>query len=609
MKRRILLVPLDPVHDVGLKMIRRGLDEAGHETVLLPPDTPPEEIVEAALRAPVDCILVSRTLGYDVAETVARFVDLAEAAGLREKVRLGIGGMAIRPELAAELGFDGAFGPGTTVEQAVAFVEGRPAPESGGDVVARAERPKPRLGEGHTYAYAHRGIEQLLDEIADQFLHWAEGKTSPGVERAYLRREIIAAEKSGRETVSLRRAYGRLSTGVSASYYATGELPDTVRRVTAEELSRLEQYRLQADRSNPADSIRRGRPGPLLFTQYGTGCLVTDVAHIKVLEGWSTDGVVHFDPSWGARTEGLLEGALSHRGDGTPISLENLARIKGSLAPHTLLQVRAHRGLNTAETVLLAAEVGADLTKINIAYGALAGGTDPERMAVDGLEAMRLAAMHQMAYDVVTNEELAGVPAHKAFASMLVTAHIGRRLGGRPVLQPLFCHGPEAMVRGLMDDNYVNFNAAKVLALRQIVDAPIWPGAPVGFMTHTADRVQSAMTTALHAALASALGLDAVTIASTDEAYSGGPITAAARVDTLRAVQETLRFFGEAAITPTAQAGEMAGELVESIEAVLVEAVKVGFVPAMMQGIFGSPDDGAHPGRAGRGTVRTTVRS
>lgn len=36
--KKILLAPLDPVHDIGLKMIKRGLDQAGHDTQLLPPD-------------------------------------------------------------------------------------------------------------------------------------------------------------------------------------------------------------------------------------------------------------------------------------------------------------------------------------------------------------------------------------------------------------------------------------------------------------------------------------------------------------------------------------------------------------------------------------------
>jgi len=63
----------------------------------------------------------------------------------------------------------------------------------------------------------------------------------------------------------------------------------------------------------------------------------------------------------------------------------------------------------------------------------------------------------------------------------------------------------------------VDMNTAKLAVWREIVDTPIWPGEPVGFMTHTPDRVQSAMTTAAHVALAATLGVDAITMASSDE--------------------------------------------------------------------------------------------
>ncbi len=51
------------------------------------------------------------------------------------------------------------------------------------------------------------------------------------------------------------------------------------------------------------------------------------------------------------------------------------------------------------------------------AYGewSLGAGTDPARLTVDGVEAIRLAATAGLPFDVVTNEELSGVPAFKAF--------------------------------------------------------------------------------------------------------------------------------------------------------------------------------------------------
>lgn len=126
-------------------------------------------------------------------------------------------------------------------------------------------------------------------------------------------------------------------------------------------------------------------------------------------------------------------------------------------------------------------------------------------------------------------------------------------------------------------------------------------------MTHTEDRVQSSLTTALHAALAASLGVDAVTVASSDEAYSGGPIVAASRVDTLIALQEAFRFLGRAEVRPTAQAATWAARLIEQIEQVLVQVQKSGFVAALYAGHLGSTADGAYPGRAGAGTVQAAV--
>jgi len=601
-RKKVLLAPLDPVHDVGLKMIRRALDEAGHDTVLLPPDLGAGEIIQAAFRQGADTVLISRTLGYGVAEILARFADLADAAGLREQARIGIGGMAVTRELAAELGFDGGFGPGTPVEEAVAFVEGREyQPQA-----ARASKQKPDLTAGYSYRFRNVRLGGLLDQVVDGFVEWAAGKTTPGVERAAWRDRWWQAEAwlAGQNQDEFYRRYPDLCGDLPRDYYRQGKLHPKTRVMTERERRRLEdRVALVRERLVPRQ-LQHTRRKPWVFTQYGTGCPFMDVAHIKTLEAWGADGVIHFDPSWGARTEGLVEGFLSHQEDGSVITPENLHRVKEALETATLWQVRAHRGLNTAETVVLAGKLGADLTKINIAYGALGGGTDPARLAVDGYHAVRWAAQYRMPFDVVTNEELCGVPAYKAFAGMLITAAVGVRLGARPILQPLFCYSPEVMVNGQMEDDYVDYNAAKVRVLREIVDAPVWPGAPIGFLTHSEDRVQSSLTTALHAMLAASLDVDAITIASSDEAYSRGPITAAARIDTLRATREAFRFLGATAVSPGPRADFWQERLLAGIEQVLKDVLVVGgFVPAMYQGVLGNREDGAYPGRAGANTV------
>lgn len=607
MKKVVVLAPLDPVHDIGLKMIGRGLKQAGHEIFLLPPDLTPEEIIEMIFnREKVDILLLSRTLGYGVGEILARFIDLTDAAGLRTKTKIGIGGMAIRPELAAELGFDAGFGPGTTVEEVICFVEGReyrPDP-------FRSKKIKTDMTANYDYQYRHISIGQKLGRISEIIFEWVKNKTSPGVKRAQLRDELWDVERwrnrQGNSDLYNPNHYPQLCSEIPQKYYATGELHPKTRQFTIEEVRGLENY-LEATKARMSVlKLQHTRKEPLVFNQYGTGCPFMDIGHILASEAWGADGVVHFDPSWGARTEGFLDGFLTHQEDGTVITPANLNRIHASLEKSTLWQIRAHRGLNTPETVVLAGKIGADLTKINICYGALGAGTDPERMTVDGYHSILFAKKYNMPFDVVTNEELAGVPAYKAFAGMLIVSDLAIRLGARPILQPLFAYSPEVMIHEYMEDNYIDFNAGKIIALRNIINAPIWPGAPIGFLTHTEDRVQSATTTALHACLAMALEVDAISIASTDEAYSGGPISVPAKIDTLRAVQDSFRFFGKASIQPTNHSDKYAEQITAGIEKVLDAVLSTGdFVTAIHAGMLGSREEGAYPGRAGKDTVTT----
>lgn len=600
--KKILLAPLDPVHDIALKIINRSLKEAGYETLILPPDLPPEEIIKIIEDEGADTVLVSRTLGYGVAELLARFVDLADAAGIRDRVKIAVGGMAVRPELAQELGFDAGFGPGSSVDETMAFVEGR-------TYVKKTNFERKHEGDisvGYTYKVSHGRISELLGRITPMILGWAEGKSSPGTKRADVRQELWDVERwrAHEEPKEFLAEYPKYCEESVRNFYENGALHPKTRLFSQKDVEKLKAYVWRSRKDLQTPYLQHNLKKPVIFNQYGTGCPYMDIAHIKASEAYGADGVVHFDPSWGARTEGLYDGFLTHQEDGTVITPANLNRIYRALEYGTLWQVRAHRGLNTPETVVLAGKIGANLTKINICYGSLGAGTDPARLTVDAIASIKYAAQYNMPFDVVTNEELCGVPAHKAFAGMLIVAHLGAALGGRPILQPLFCFSPEVMIGGQMNDNYVDFNVAKVLALRAIMDAPIWPGAPIGFLTQTEDRVQSSASTAFHASLAAMLEVDAISIASSDEAYSGGPITVASRVDTLRAVSEGFRFFGHSRMKESAKAREWADKLVEGIEGVLeAVAARGGFVEALYEGILGSREDGAYPGRAGANTV------
>lgn len=594
--RRVLLAPLDPVHDVGLKLIKKQLEARGHQVTLLPPDLTPEEVTRAALAGRYDCLLVSRTVGYESAEILARLADLLDGAGLRPRMRVAVGGMAVRPELAAEMGFDAGFGPGTPPEAAVAFVE-EALPRHDEEALSLQ---KPDLCALYSYHWKDTVIGDAARELARGIVAWAEGARTPGSERAAVAQAMLVADEG--ERLRLEEEYLHLC-GDEVVAMRRGQPPPHGRLIGEEEKRRALGLFARGRGWQPL-TVTGYQRLPVVFVQYGTGCPVMDALHAVVAARWGAQGTVHFDPAWSARQEGLPRGLVAWSADGTFYTPENLQFFREATGNDLLWQVRAHRGLNTPETVVWAAAAGADLTKINPVYGSLGGGTDPERLLVDAVAAMRLAARYGLPFDVVTNEELGGVPAHKAIAGMLAVVATALELGARPILQPLFCYSPEAMLEGYMEQDYVDWNAAKVIALRRIIDAPIWPGAPIGFLTHTEERVQSAVTTSLHAGLAASLGVDAITIASTDEAYSRGPITAAARVDSLRAVGEVFRFLGEARVSPTARAEKLAEQLLEGVAATLRDALRQpSFCQALYAGVFGTREEGGNPGRAGRGTV------
>lgn len=598
MAKKILCIPLDPVHDVGIKLIRNQLAQHGHETELLSPDLPMEAIVKKAAQGKYDFILVSRTLGYGVAELLARFNDLLDVAGVREVSKIVIGGKPVTPELAAELGFDKGFGEHSTIEEVLAYIEGREVSNAS----IGAKRTKRDIPAAHSYKFYNPEVERLLSEICDKLIAWTSTKTSPGIERAKLREEILKSNDE-KKRAALENRYLSLSDDAIRTSKTKNILPKGVRNVSDAELNGLKDFLRRSSPHIPS-TIQHNPDQPLIFKFLGSGCPLMDITHGKICERWGVNGFLIINPSWEARYEGLLDGYLTHENDGTITSLDNLRLIRQSLDANTLLTVRAHRGLNTPETVLLAGEAGADLTKINLVYGSLGAGTDPQRLAVDGVEAIRLAARYSMPFDIPGNDELSGVPAWKTLAGLLINVMLGIKLGAKPILKPLFCYGPHIVINGQMKQNYVDYNAAKIFALREIIDCPIWPGEPIAFMTQTEERVQSANSTSYHAALAATLGVDAITIASTDEAYSRGPISITSRIDSIRAVTDAFRFMGNAQIAPTRHAEAFKEDLIEQITDVLKEVnAKENLPQAINAGILGSEEDGAYPGKFGAGSM------
>ncbi len=600
--KTVILAPLDPVHDNAVKLIKRRLTDYGYNAIAMRPGTTVEEVIQLAQETRPAAVLVSRTLGYKVAEILSRLVDLAEAAGVRDYARFGVGGMALTKEAGAELGFDATFVGDLDISKVIDFIEGKHTDLADGSGSSAAKRVKRDITAGFTYEFKDKTIEKLLDQITDQILRWTEGKNSTGIERAKLRREMIVEDPNGAAYAALREKYLALSDPEIVAAYTTGQMPSGVRVLSQAERDNLPSLFHSA--IDPSYTLRHGAQKTTFFAQYGTGCPVMDIVHIRLCEAWGIDGVLHFDPSWNAQKEGLLEGYLTHEHDGTILTLDNLKFVKHYMEPSTIWNVRGHRGLNTPETQVLAHTAGADILKINIPYGSTGGGTDPARLTVDGVYALKLAGEYGLPFDIPGNDELSGVPPFKTFAGLLIMMALGLKLNSKPIPKPLMCLSPYMTIYGRMDDNMIDMNLAKLTVWQDIVDTPVWPGEPIGFMTHTPERVQSSMTTALHAALACSAGVTAATIASSDEAYSKGPISSQARVDTLRAVRDVLRFVGNGGFQPTPAVDSIKDELHTKITEVLQQVARRGdFVSSIYEGDLGNEEDGLFPGRTGKDTV------
>lgn len=104
------------IHDIGKNLVATMLRISGFEVVDLGVDVPPEKFVESVKKHNADIVGISTLL----TSTMTHIRDVVEAlkkAGLRDRVKVIVGGAPLTEEIAKELGAD-AYG-----ENAVKAVE------------------------------------------------------------------------------------------------------------------------------------------------------------------------------------------------------------------------------------------------------------------------------------------------------------------------------------------------------------------------------------------------------------------------------------------------------------------------------------------------------
>ncbi|MEE8704945.1 MAG: corrinoid protein [Olsenella sp.] len=93
-------------HDIGKNLVKIMLESSGYRTVDLGRDIAPERFVEAVREEDADVVAMSTLMSTSMAN-MGKVVEALEAAGLRDRVKVIVGGGPISQGFADKIGADG----------------------------------------------------------------------------------------------------------------------------------------------------------------------------------------------------------------------------------------------------------------------------------------------------------------------------------------------------------------------------------------------------------------------------------------------------------------------------------------------------------------------
>ena len=94
------------IHDIGKNLVGMMLTGAGFQVVDLGKDIPAERFVQATKEEEAQIVAMSALLTTTMPE-MRNTIEALKVAGLREKVKVIVGGAPVSPEYAAQIGADG----------------------------------------------------------------------------------------------------------------------------------------------------------------------------------------------------------------------------------------------------------------------------------------------------------------------------------------------------------------------------------------------------------------------------------------------------------------------------------------------------------------------
>ena len=112
------------LHDIGKNLVKMMMEGKGLEVIDLGTDVAPETFIETAIRENCDIICCSALLTTTM-EVMAEVVKKAEEAGIRDRVRIMVGGAPVTDSFCEQIGADKyTSDAASAADAAVAFCTG-----------------------------------------------------------------------------------------------------------------------------------------------------------------------------------------------------------------------------------------------------------------------------------------------------------------------------------------------------------------------------------------------------------------------------------------------------------------------------------------------------
>lgn len=94
------------LHDIGKNLVASMLEGGGFEVIDLGADVAPERFIDAVRSHKADLVCLSALLTVTM-PSMRKTIEAFQAAGLRDQVKILIGGAPVTPKFAEEIGADG----------------------------------------------------------------------------------------------------------------------------------------------------------------------------------------------------------------------------------------------------------------------------------------------------------------------------------------------------------------------------------------------------------------------------------------------------------------------------------------------------------------------